>query len=408
MIGMFHPVLRRIVFHGPILRERTPVRMDLSHSAWSDIFFLGMDYPEGARVINISIDLGVHGRDAEPKPPVEAYFRVIDEPVLRLTSVDLGATADIVYLSDVFDFAKDYLGLLKAAVIASGIVPPGMEGCPDVRDGANALQELLERLTGLKGHGLELISNVNDIPKGSRLAVSTNLLAGLISVCMRATGQAKSLTGELQEDERRLVAARAILGEWLAGSGGGWQDSGGVWPAMKLIEGQVAHEGDVESGISRGRLLPKHRILDEQDAPQAIRQKLQDSLILVHGGMAQNVGPILEMVTEKYLLRSEAEWQGRQEALGVLDEILGLLRGRRRDDACSASRQVEDVSPADCRRHYPQFLWAYSNDCSVGQHGLHRGADRQSQSSIWREVLGLLDVGWHEWRRHGLYCCARD
>ena len=26
-----------------VLRETTPVRMDLSHSAWSDIFFLGMD-----------------------------------------------------------------------------------------------------------------------------------------------------------------------------------------------------------------------------------------------------------------------------------------------------------------------------------------------------------------------------
>ena len=37
----------------PILRERTPVRMDLSHSGWSDIFFLGMDYPEGARVLNV-------------------------------------------------------------------------------------------------------------------------------------------------------------------------------------------------------------------------------------------------------------------------------------------------------------------------------------------------------------------
>ena len=47
----------------PILVERTPVRLDLSHSAWSDIFFLGMDYPEGARVLNISVDLGVHGRD---------------------------------------------------------------------------------------------------------------------------------------------------------------------------------------------------------------------------------------------------------------------------------------------------------------------------------------------------------
>ena len=87
-----------------------------------------MDFPEGARVLNVSIDLGVRGRDAAPRPPVEAYFRVIDEPVLRLASVDLGATADISDLAEVFDFAQDYLGLLKAAVIAAGIVPPGMEG----------------------------------------------------------------------------------------------------------------------------------------------------------------------------------------------------------------------------------------------------------------------------------------
>ena len=87
--------------------------MDLTHSGWSDIFFLGMDFPEGARVLNISIDLGVHGRDARPRPPVEAYLRVIDEPVLRLVSVDLGATADITSLAEVFDFAHDYLGLLR-------------------------------------------------------------------------------------------------------------------------------------------------------------------------------------------------------------------------------------------------------------------------------------------------------
>jgi len=34
-----------------------------------------------------------------------------------------------------------------------------------------------------------------------------------------------------------LVASKAILGEWIGGSGGGWQDSGGVWPGMKLIKG---------------------------------------------------------------------------------------------------------------------------------------------------------------------------
>jgi len=303
----------------PILKERTPVRMDLTHSAWSDIFFLGMDFPEGARVINVSVDLGVHGRDETTKPPVEAYLRVIDEPVIRLTSVDLNATADVVSLGDVFDFAKDYLGLLKAAIIASGVVPPGIEGS------GQTLESLLSKLVG-PGRGIELVSSVNDIPKGSRLAVSTNLLAALIGVCMRATGQTDSLTGELKENERRLVLARSILGEWIGGSGGGWQDSGGVWPGIKLIEGSIAGELDPEYGISKGRLMPKHKVFSEEEIPESSRQALQDSLVLVHGGMAQNVGPILEMVTEKYLLRDGKEWGGRKEALGLLEEILDALK----------------------------------------------------------------------------------
>ncbi|RFC43087.1 MAG: hypothetical protein DVB28_001665 [Verrucomicrobia bacterium] len=303
----------------PILREQTPVRMDLTHSAWSDIFFLGMDFPEGARVLNVSVDLAVFGRAESPRPPVSACLRVLDEPVLRLTSVDLGATADLTSLGEVFDFAKDYLGLLKAAVIAAGIVPPGVEGS------GQELSDLLARVVGA-GRGLEIVSSVNDIPKGSRLAVSTNLLGCLISVCMRATSQAASLTGALEESERRMVLARALLGEWLGGSGGGWQDSGGVWPGMKLIEGVRASEDDPEWGVSRGRLMPRHTVLGTDSISQETRRKLQDSLVLVHGGMAQNVGPILEMVTEKYLLRSGAEWQGRQEALGILDGILAALQ----------------------------------------------------------------------------------
>ena len=303
----------------PILRERTPVRMDLTHCGWSDIFFLGMDFPEGAKVLNISVDLAVHGGGGVPRPPVEASLRVIDEPVLRLTSVDLGCTAEISNLNEVFDFAKDYLGLLKAAVIASGLVPSGIEGS------GQSLADLLAVVVGA-GRGLELVSNVNNIPKGSRLAVSTNLLAALIAACMRATGQTSSLTGPLAENERRIVLARALLGEWLGGSGGGWQDSGGVWPGIKLIEGALAQDGDPEFGISRGRLLPDHRLLDTTEVPAAARQKLQDSLVLVHGGMAQNVGPILEMVTEKYLLRCGREWQARQQTHGILQRILTALQ----------------------------------------------------------------------------------
>ena len=68
--------------------------------------------------------------------------------------------------------------------------------------------DLLARIVG-PGLGLEIVSCVNSIPKGSRLAVSTNLLGALIGVCMRATGQIRSLTGAMEETERRVVAARA-------------------------------------------------------------------------------------------------------------------------------------------------------------------------------------------------------
>ena len=305
----------------PCLVERTAVRMDLSHSAWSDIFFLAMDRPEFAKVLNVSVDLCERSDGSQPRPPVEAWFRVIDAPVIRLVSVDLGVEARIDNLPEVFDFGRDYLGLLKAGLVASGIIPAGLEGC-----GAT-LSEVLEPLVG-KGRGFELISCVYNIPKGSRLAVSTNLMAALVAVCMRATGQIQRLEGDLTESERSMLAARAIFGEWLGGSGGGWQDSGGVWPGIKLIEGVTAQPGESEYGTSRGRLLPQHTVFDRAGIPQASRQKLQDSLILIHGGLAQNVGPILEMVTERYLLRDRECWSARHEALRLTEAIgQALQRG---------------------------------------------------------------------------------
>src|SRR5690606_29554395 len=60
--------------------------------------------------------------------------------------------------------------------------------------------------------------------------------------------------------------------------------------------------------------------------PASSRKKLQESLVLVHGGMAQNVGPILEMVTEKYLLRAASAWDARQQTHGTLEEIIRALK----------------------------------------------------------------------------------
>ena len=322
---------------GPWHIEQTPVRMDLSHSSWSDIFFLGMDRPEFAKVVNVSVDLAVTGSETGPVPPCLCALRVIDRPVIRLVSLDLGAAAEVEDLATLFDFGRDYLGLLKAAIIASGLVPPGMEGA-----GSGALEGILRRLAG-RGRGIELVSWVRDIPKGSRLAVSTNLLGSLISACMRATRQVPRMNGDLPEESRRMVAARAILGEWLGGSGGGWQDSGGVWPGAKLIEGCLA-DGRIadpllpdevveaspleleETPNARGALLPRHTRLDGSYVPDASLTKLEESLVLIHGGMAANVGPILEMVTERYLLRNGEEWEARAESLRYTRRILEALR----------------------------------------------------------------------------------
>ncbi len=306
----------------PLLCEKTPVRLDLTHSCWSDIFFLGMDFPEGAKVLNISVNLGVHGRDRSPVAPITTWLRVIPEPLLRLTSIDLGDTKDVQTLTELFNFGNDHLGLVKAAVVASGLIPSSVEGT-DL-----SLAEILGRIVR-PGFGLEVASRVGGIPKGSRLAVSTNLLASLISLLMRASGQTASLTGGLLTDEAKLVVARAILGEWLGGSGGGWQDSGGVFPGIKRIEGQRATEEDPEWGISRGRLLPKHTILHKEDPvfdADLFAERLSQSLIPMHGGMAQNVGPILNMVTTHHLLRSGPQWAARKDSLALYDQILEAVR----------------------------------------------------------------------------------
>jgi hypothetical protein len=397
----------------PILMERTPVRLDLSHSGWSDIFFLGMDYPEGARVLNISVDLGVFGRDEAPLPPIETFVRVIAEPVLRLTSLDLEACKDVATLEELFNFGNDYLGLVKAGVIASGLIPPSLEGT------GIPLRNILDQVVR-PGFGLEVVSKVNDIPKGSRLAVSTNLLASLISLLMRATGQAKNLVGRLTDDEARVVVARAILGEWLGGSGGGWQDSGGVFPGVKLIQGVAARPDDAEWGVSRGRLLPVHELLGDRTgdssreipSPEAtpdsgraektglvpggspdFAQALAGSLVLVHGGMAQNVGPILNMVTEKYLLRGSGEWKLRQDALQI-------FKG---DRPGGSDGQYPAYRPADIL----ELGRPLKGDHPLGQQSVHGSDHRGSARAAGRRLLGVSDAGRDVGRRHGVFRRSR-
>ncbi len=302
----------------PLGYDCCPVRIDPCHSGWSDIFFLAMDAPRAARVVNISVDIARRG-EGEPRPPIECFSRVIDRPALRLVSIDLGTVREITSTSELFDFRDDPLALLKAGVVASGLVPPPFRG-DEV-----ALLKILSKLLG-RGRGIELVTRVRHLPPGSRMAVSTTLLATIVARLMRQTGQIESPEGELTDRERRLVVSRAILGEWLGGSGGGWQDAGGLWPGIKIIEGVEAGPDDPEYGVSRGRLLPEYRVIPPEELPAGIDRTLRESVVLFHGGLARDVGPVLELVTEKYLLRLQREWEARKREAGYFDRIAAALR----------------------------------------------------------------------------------
>ncbi|MEW6713894.1 MAG: UTP--glucose-1-phosphate uridylyltransferase [Nitrospirota bacterium] len=303
----------------PVGMDASPVRLDPSHSGWSDIFFLGMDFPEGARVVNISVNLKIHGTEGEILPSCECYCRYIEEPLLRLTSLDLKDSKDITTLDELFNFGNDHLSLLKAGVVASGVIPPCFE-----KSGFR-LEDIIRKLLNKPG-GIEIVTRVNNIPKGSRLAVSTTILATIITRLMRFSGQIKNQNGSLTEEERRIVASRAILGEWFGGSGGGWQDSGGLWPGIKVITGRLSQAGDAEFGISRGCLLPEHELFRGNEISREVEERIMNSMVLVHGGISQNVGPILEMVTEKYLLKYEKEWEARQKGIHLFDKIVAALK----------------------------------------------------------------------------------
>ncbi|MBI4654147.1 MAG: UTP--glucose-1-phosphate uridylyltransferase [Nitrospirae bacterium] len=336
----------------PVGFDASPVRLDPSHSGWSDIFFLGMDFPEGARVVNISVDLKIHGSEGDILPPCECYCRYIEEPLIRLTSVDLKTSKDITTIEELFNFGNDYLSLLKAGVVASGIVPPCFEKT-DI-----FLNDLLQKLLNKHG-GIEIVTRVNNIPKGSRLAVSTTLLSTIITRLMRFSGQIKNQTGSLTEEERRTVVSRAILGEWLGGSGGGWQDSGGLWPGIKVITGRLAKAGDPECGVSRGCLLPEHKLFTKDEVSEDIEERIINSMVLVHGGISQDVGPILEMVTEKYLLKYEKEWDARLKGIRLFDKIVHALK-------CGDMKELGRLTTLDWEESIQKVIpWvnnAFTND----------------------------------------------
>ena len=329
-------------------------------------------------MLNISIDLAVRGQTGcrRQPPPIEAFFRVIDQPILRLVSVDLGAVAEITTLGRGLRLCQGLPGPAQGGGDRRGHRAAGRR-----RRRASRWRDLLARLIA-PGYGIEMVSQVNGIPKGSRLAVSTNLLASLIAVCMRATGQTQALDRRsLSEAERRVVAARAILGEWLGGSGGGWQDSGGVWPGMKLIQGVEAGPDDPEVGHQPWPLAAQPHDLERRRTCRLRRASCcRRAWCWCTAAWRRTWGRFWRWSPKSTCCAPRPNGRGGWKAIRLFDEITGA----------SAGGDIRAIGAATERN----FRGPDPDDHPLGVQPLHRNADRPgAQPSLATDFWGFWMLG---------------
>jgi fucokinase len=198
-----HSVLRS----DEIVWARAPARLDLG-GGWTDTPPYSLEW--GGCVTNAAVDLN-------GQPPIQAYIRVIDEPVIRIGSIDLGVRIEVRKFEDLMDYrqATGSFALAKAALALSGL-------SPEARSSARTLKKALEDFGG----GIEL-TTLAAIPKGSGLGTSSIMGAVIVAALGRVMGRRPS--------QRELFHSVLRLEQALT-TGGGWQDQiGGVVDGVKMI-----------------------------------------------------------------------------------------------------------------------------------------------------------------------------
>lgn len=245
---------------------RAPARIELG-GGWTDTPPYTLEH--GGDVINAAVNLN-------GQPPIHCYCRVVDEPVIRLSSIDTGRHLEIAELDDLLDYRRpgDGFALAKAALVISGFSPDLAEW-----PAGFTLRDMLTRFGG----GIELTTLVG-IPKGSGLGTSSILGAVLIAVVERMMG--RTLTPrELFHNVLRLEQALT--------TGGGWQDQ---------IGGGV---GGCKITSTAPGLFPDPRIHYVPD--DVIDPRLNGgSTLLYYTGMTRIAKDILQQIVGGYLNRDRA------------------------------------------------------------------------------------------------------
>ena len=294
-----------------IVWARAPARLDMG-GGWTDTPPYSLEW--GGCVTNAAVNLN-------GQPPIQAYVRVIDEPVIRIGSIDLGVRIEICDFDHLLDYrqATGSFALAKAAMVLSGLAPgPGRN---------KTLRKALQAFGG----GIEL-TTLAAIPKGSGLGTSSIMGAVIVAALGRAMGRRPS-PRELFHSVLRLEQALT--------TGGGWQDQiGGVVDGVKMI---VAAPGMVPD--AHIHYLPAD-ILDPKTNG--------GRTLLYYTGVTRLAKNILQQVVGRYLNRDRATMATLRQIGDVAHEVMdAFIRkdierfGRLMDAAWQLNKQLDPNSSND-------------------------------------------------------------
>ncbi len=289
---------RNILRADETIWGRGPARLELG-GGWTDTPPYTLEH--GGEVINTAVNLN-------GQPPIHCYCRVIEEPVIRLSSIDGGTHIEITSLADLLDYRRpgDRFALAKAALAISGFSPE-MASWPD---GAG-LREMLTEFGG----GIELTTLVG-IPKGSGLGTSSILGAVIMAVIRRMLGRPPNQR-ELFHDVLRLEQALT--------TGGGWQDQ---------IGGGVG--GTKITSTARG-MFPDPRI---HYVPSDVLDPIENggATLLYYTGLTRLAKNILQEIVGGYLNRDRAIMAALAEEHQVARNIADAMS---RKDAAAFGRFID-------------------------------------------------------------------
>jgi galactokinase/mevalonate kinase-like predicted kinase len=297
-----------------IVWARAPARLDFG-GGWTDTPPYSLE--NGGCVVNAAVDLN-------GQPPIQAYARVIDEPVIRISSIDLGERLEIKTFDELLYYrqATSSFALAKAALALTCLSP---ESRTD--GGKNSLKKALERFGG----GIEL-TTLAAIPKGSGLGTSSIMGAVIIAAIQRVIGT--ELT------QRELFYGVLRLEQALT-TGGGWQDQiGGAVDGVKMVVTEPGFVFDARI----------HHVL-----PDILDPKINGGLsLLYYTGVTRLAKNILQQVVGRYLNRHRATITTLKQIRAVAEQVSQSLIckdiatfGRLIDVAWQLNKQLDPNSTSD-------------------------------------------------------------